>query len=74
MIPLFVDWNIRRCNVKGCTTKPTTIVIGLADDLPNAGFCEAHYQAANKPGGARFDLEFDNYDAFKEKHNGPRDK
>ncbi len=74
MIPLFVDWNIRRCNVGGCTAKPTTIVIGLADDLPNAGFCETHFQEANKPGGTIFSFEFDNYDAFKEKHNdGPRD-
>ena len=65
MIPLLIVWGIRRCNVEGCTEKPNTIVGGLGDDIPVVGFCEEHYQAANVPGGAHFDLAFDDFDAFK---------
>lgn len=65
MIPLFVDWNVRRCNVEGCTARPTTIVSQLADDVPLCGFCEEHYLEAKKPGGTNFTLVFDDYDAFK---------
>jgi len=65
MIPLFVDWNIRRCNVEGCTNKPTTIVAQLAEDVPVCGFCEEHFQKMNTPGGVNVTLEFDNFDAFE---------
>jgi len=54
MIPLFVDWNIRRCNVKGCTQKPTTIVTELGESIPIVGLCEEHYQQGDVPGGATF--------------------
>jgi len=64
MIPLFVDWGVRRCNVAGCPDRPTTIVTQLADDVPQAGFCEKHFQQANVPGGTTFTIEFDDYDAF----------
>lgn len=64
MIPLLVDWNIRRCNVEGCTEQPNTIVTQLAPDVPVCGFCEKHYQETNKPGGTNFTLEFDDFDAF----------
>jgi hypothetical protein len=64
MIPLLVEWNIRRCNVKDCTNKPNTIVTQVAEDIPIAGLCEKHYQEAAKEGGANFILEFDDYDAF----------
>ena len=64
MIPLFVDWNVRRCNVEGCRARPTTIVIQVEEGFPRVGFCEEHFQAGNKPGGAQFKLEFDEYDAF----------
>lgn len=66
MVPLLIDWNIRRCNVKGCTEKPNTIVSQLSPNVPLCGFCEGHYQEANKEGGAKFDLAFDDYDAFKD--------
>lgn len=65
MIPLFVDWYIRRCNVKGCTRKPSTILAQMPNDLPIAGMCEEHFQAANKPdGGQIYDFEWDEFDAF----------
>ena len=66
MIPLFCDWNIRRCNVRGCRNKPTTIIAQAREDIPVFGLCEEHFQEANVPGGAKFDLEFDDFDAFKE--------
>lgn len=64
MIPLFCDWGVRRCNVKGCTNKPTTIISQLAPDAPVSGWCEDHYQDFKNSG--RFDgtLEFDDFDAF----------
>ncbi len=66
MIPLFMDWQVRRCNVKDCTTKPTTIITQLDDDVPMVGMCEEHFQEGNQPGGAKLSFEWDNYDAFKE--------
>lgn len=66
MIPLLCQWGIKRCNVKDCREKPTTIVQGIAPDIPLCGFCEAHFQEANKPDGMNFTLEFDGFDAFKE--------
>jgi len=72
MIPLFFDWNIRRCNVKGCTNKPTTIITGLAQNCSVSGWCEEHYQNFKNSGKFEGTLEFDDYDAFeqKEKSNG----
>ena len=56
MIPLFQAWNIRRCNVAGCTEKPNTI-IGSAEPRPYvAGICEAHYRAAEAKGKWDYDL------------------
>ena len=66
MIPLFCDWNIKRCNVADCHEKPTTIIQGIAPDISLCGFCETHFQEANVPDGANFTLEFDDFDAFKE--------
>ena len=66
MIPLFVQWGIKRCNVEGCTNLPTTIVTGLGEGILIAGFCEDHFQEAKKPDGARFDLCFDYFDAWSE--------
>lgn len=65
MIPLLVDWGIKRCNVKGCKDKPNTIVSQLGEGVPVSGFCERHYQELNVPGGAEFDMEWDDFDAFK---------
>jgi len=66
MIPLLCQWGIKRCNVENCREKPTTIVQGLAADIPLCGFCEKHFQEANVSGGANFTLEFNEFDAFKE--------
>lgn len=66
MIPLFVDWNIKRCNEAGCKSKPTTIISGMGDDIPIFGLCEEHFQKCNQnDGGATISLEFDDFDAFK---------
>lgn len=64
MIPLFVDWGVRRCNVKGCTEKPTTIITQLAEGAPVSGWCESHYQAFKSSGRFEGTLIFDDYDAF----------
>jgi len=64
MIPLFYDWNVRRCNVEGCRRRPTTIVVRPTPDISMIGLCEEHYQEAAKEGGTTFTLEFDDYDAF----------
>lgn len=64
MIPLFCDWGVMRCNVKDCTSRPSTIVTQLSPDVPLAGFCEEHFQQGKKRGGAKFTLVFDNFDAF----------
>lgn len=65
MMPLFCQWGIRRCNQKGCTEKPTTIIATQGDDLPVFGLCEIHFQQGNVPGGTKFNLVFNNFDAFK---------
>jgi len=66
MIPLFVDWGIRRCNVKGCTNKPSTIISQLSPDAPTSGWCEECYQAFKESGRFEGTLVFDDYDAFKD--------
>ena len=64
MIPLFSMWDIRRCNVEGCTDKPTTI--GTDDELELAfGLCERHFQQTKPLAGVEFDLVFDDFDAFE---------
>jgi len=64
MTPLFLEWGIRRCNVKGCKAKPTTIITGHKEVGVVYGLCEEHFQQGSAPGGATFTFEFDNYDAF----------
>jgi len=63
MLPLFMSWKIRRCNVKDCREKPTTI-ISEPDKKLLFGLCEEHFQQGNKPGGCNYSLEFDDFDAF----------
>ena len=65
MIPLFVDWNIRRCNVVACPKKPNTIITNCGPDVPIVGLCETHFQEGNADGGTKYSLEWDDYDAFK---------
>lgn len=75
MIPLFVDWGIRRCNVAGCTNKPNTIIANV--DVGNGrqcfGLCEEHFQQGNVPGGTEYHLEFDDFDAFAVREEPPSD-
>jgi len=65
MIPLFADWNVRRCNIEGCREKPTTIITDC-HPAPVFGMCEEHYQDGVKAGSYKMRLEFDDYDAFRE--------
>lgn len=59
MIPLLVQWGIRRCNIAGCKNKPTTIVSGIYR-APIFGLCELHYQDFSKEDKpVKFSLEFD---------------
>ena len=64
MIPLFVDWKIRRCNQRDCKEKPNTIIAGAGENVPAFGLCEEHFQQGNVPNGTKYNLEFDNFDAF----------
>jgi hypothetical protein len=65
MLPLFFQWGIRRCNVDGCTNKPSTIVVGHAP-VPY-GICEHHFQEANQGDGGRdYTFVWDDFDAFAE--------
>jgi len=70
MIPLFVEWGIRRCNVKGCREKPNTIITGAAPNVSAFGLCEAHFQQGNVPGGTHLSLEFDDFDAWASEREG----
>ena len=65
MIPLLVDWGIKRCNIKGCQAKPNTIIAETSDEVPVYGLCEAHFQQGNQGTPIDIMLEFDDYDAFK---------
>lgn len=67
MSVLLIDWGLRRCNQKGCTAKPNTIISpqGSNGAISVFGLCEGHYQQGNVPGGTKFELIFDNFDAFK---------
>lgn len=69
MIPLMVEWGVKRCNVDGCKEKPNTIVLELHPKVPIAGFCEKHFQEANVPGGADMRLIFDDFDAFAQEES-----
>lgn len=70
MIPLFVDWKIKRCNVKGCTFKPTTILTQPHPTISAMGLCEVHYQnnLDNENNLVlKCTVEFNDYDAFADK-------
>jgi hypothetical protein len=72
MIPLLIEWGVRRCNVKDCTEQPTTIITGMHPKAPLVGMCEEHFQAANKPDHSKvaYTFVFDDFDAFKPKEVG----
>ena len=60
MIPLLVQWGIKRCNIKKCNNEPNTIIVNIHPNAPKAiGLCEDHYQAGNKPGGCKMDFEWE---------------
>ena len=59
MIPLLCDWNIKRCNIKDCKEKPTTIATGFLKDGEAFGLCECHYKDWEKTGLLKTTLEFD---------------
>lgn len=56
MIPLLHGWGVRRCNVDGCTNKPTTIVSDPDAGWGPAGICEPHYQSAKEAGDWKYHL------------------
>lgn len=58
MLPILIDWDIHRCNVKGCKNEPTTIV--TETEAPVFGLCEDHYQEGVEKGKMKLELEFDN--------------
>jgi len=65
MIPLLVDWKIRRCNVAGCTNKPNTIIAAHGiEGVPVFGLCEEHHQECVDKQSMNFTLDFDKFDAF----------
>jgi len=66
MIPLFVQQGIKRCNVKDCKNKPTTVIVDLHPDIPIVGMCEDHFQAANTGTLVTYTFEFNEFDAFKQ--------
>lgn len=47
MIPLLVEWQIKRCNIEHCGESPTTIVAGIKD-VPVFGLCESHFSEFTK--------------------------
>ena len=61
MIPLIIDWGIKRCNVKDCKENPNTIIVGDKGEFGNhkrVGLCEKHYQQGNKKGGTKLTFVF----------------
>ena len=56
MIPLLIQWNIHRCNVRDCRNKPTTIITGVIEDA--FGLCEEHYKESKKSGKLAYTLDF----------------
>lgn len=62
MIPLFVQHNIKRCNVSGCANKPSTIVIEAVDndgDRLDFALCEVHYKECESSGKIDYKLDFE---------------
>ena len=64
MIPLWSQWGIRRCNQAGCREVPSTIIANSGAGRV-FGLCETHFQQGNVPGGTKYRLVFDDFDAFK---------
>jgi predicted branched-subunit amino acid permease len=56
MIPLFQQYGIKRCNVRDCKEKHTTIITGLTDN--SFALCEKHYQESKASGKINYTLDF----------------
>lgn len=69
MLPLFFDWNVRRCNITNCKNQPSTILTQVHPEAPGpAGLCEEHYQEFLQPGGHlefQATMEWDDYNSFE---------
>lgn len=72
MIPLMIEWGVRRCNVKDCTATPNTIIVGQHPAAPLFGLCEKHYQEGAQPGGTDLTIVFDDFDAFERDHEASK--
>ena len=64
MIPILIDWGIRRCNYKSCREKPNTIIAMQDGKTPVFGLCESHFQSCNVLAGGILKLEWNKFDAF----------
>lgn len=56
MIPLLISWGVKRCNVRDCKDKPTTIITGLIKQP--FGLCEKHYIESKEIGKLAYTLDF----------------
>ena len=61
---LCIDWGVRRCNVRGCRERPTTIITGVSEEVPTLGLCEPHFEEGDTPDGLKGTFDFDDFDAF----------
>ncbi|KKN85804.1 hypothetical protein LCGC14_0276110 [marine sediment metagenome] len=77
MLAVLIDWGIRRCNVKGCTTVPNTIIVSAPGAQATIGLCEEHFQKANQPTGpVTYSFVWDTFDAFayQDTHKDPKEE
>ena len=56
IVPLLHQWNVRRCNIKDCKEKPTTIITGTEAGI--FGMCEKHFIEGKEKGKMKLELEF----------------
>lgn len=60
MIPLFVQWGVKRCNIKDCSEKPFSIITDASKEAPIFGMCKKHLEEARATkGNYHLSLEFD---------------
>ena len=65
MIPLLIEWGVRRCNVKDCTNEPSTIITNITPEISLLGLCETHYKEMADAGRIDHTMMFDTFDAFE---------
>jgi len=65
MIPVFTEFHVKRCNVRGCRNVPTTVVTGVKEAGGSFGLCEKHHNEARTSGKLDVTLDFDDFDAFE---------